>query len=101
MEISVIGNVAILDIKEGLTANRVGEYNATLEKFLSEKLSYDEMVLNLNRTENIDSVGVTFVIGVYKKNKAMDKCFKVSGVSGDVKALFCLMKLDKFFEMLE
>lgn len=90
-----------MKIKEGLTANNVTDYKAQFEAILSETNEFTQMVLDLGQTDNIDSVGVTFVIGIFKKMKAMDKPFKVVGASNDVQSLFRLMKLDQFFEMTD
>ncbi len=89
----------ILKIEEGLTANVVQQLNKDVNAYFEESEGFKTLVLNLNNTENIDSVGVTFVIGLYKKMKSDKKHFRVTGASDDVQSLFKLMKLDQFFEM--
>ncbi len=89
----------ILKIEEGLTANVVQQLNKDVNAYFEESEGFKTLVLNLNNTENIDSVGVTFVIGLYKKMKSDKKLFRVTGASDDVQSLFKLMKLDQFFEM--
>ena len=88
-----------LTIQDGLTANNVTMYKQQFERLISDGAQYEEMVLDLAETENIDSVGVTFVISIYKRMKVLDKQFRVEGASKDVQSLFKLMKLDQFFEM--
>jgi len=88
-----------LTIQDGLTANNVAMYKQQFERLITDASQYQEMVLDLAETENIDSVGVTFVIGMYKRLKGLDKHFRVVGASKDVQSLFKLMKLDQFFEM--
>jgi len=90
---------AKLTIQDGLTANNVAMYKQQFERIITDTSQYQEMVLDLAETENIDSVGVTFVIGMYKRLKGLDKHFRVVGASKDVQSLFKLMKLDQFFEM--
>ena len=88
-------------IQDGLTANNVTMYKQQFERMIHSESQYEEMVLDLAETENIDSVGVTFVINVYKRLKSLDKHFRVEGASKDVQSLFKLMKLDQFFEMTD
>lgn len=90
-----------LVIKEGLTANNVSAYKNQFEHVLKEAEGYQGLILDMGHTDNIDSVGVTFVIGLYKRMKGLEKTFKVVGASQDVQMLFRLMKLDAFFEMSE
>lgn len=86
-------------LNEGLTANNVSMFNEQIEKYFTNTQDYDEVVLDLNHTENVDSVGVTFVIGLYKRVKSEEKSFKISGASDDIQSLFKLMKLDQFFTL--
>ncbi|PKM94475.1 MAG: hypothetical protein CVU84_10430 [Firmicutes bacterium HGW-Firmicutes-1] len=99
MKKTIEGKRVIFTISEGLTANKIPQYNQNLEELLPEPGAYDECILNLALTNNIDSAGVTFVIGMYKKMKAIEKNFCVAGANEDVQCLFKLMKLDKFFDM--
>lgn len=99
MEKTIAGKSIMFTISEGLTANKITLYNQNLEELLPESTGYDELILNLAQTNNVDSAGVTFVIGLYKKMKAIEKRFCVAGASEDVQSLFKLMKLDKFFDM--
>ncbi len=99
MEKKLYDNQVIFSITEGLTANYVQSFQQFLEKELPEANEFEEFVLDLQQNSRIDSTGVTFVINVYKKIKAMNKTFSVIGANEDVQNLFCLMKLDKFFTM--
>lgn len=99
MKLIIEGQTACLQLTLDLTANNVPTINRSLEELLPEPSTYDTLDLNFSNTENIDSVGVTFVISLYKRIKGLQKTFKVSGASEDVQSLFKLMKLDQFFEM--
>ena len=99
MEKTIEGKSVVFTISEGLTANKIPLYNQNLEELLPEPAVYDECILNLSLTNNIDSAGVTFVISIYKKMKALEKRFCVTGANEDVQSLFKLMKLDRFFDM--
>ncbi|MCK8060791.1 MULTISPECIES: STAS domain-containing protein [unclassified Fusibacter] len=99
MEKHVDGTSVRLVLNDDLTANNVPVFNDEVDDNLKNSNSMDELVLDLVNTENIDSVGVTFVIGLYKRVKDEGKLFRVVGASQDVQSLFKLMKLDQFFEM--
>lgn len=99
MLLTTEGQTARLQLTLDLTANNVPSINKSLETLLPDPSTYDTLDLNFANTENIDSVGVTFVISLYKRVKGLQKVFKVSGASEDVQSLFRLMKLDQFFEM--
>ena len=101
MDKKMDGKNLIITISQGLTANIIPEYNKSLDELLPSSTDYDECILNLANTNNIDSTGVTFVINTYKKIKSLDKSFSIIGANEDVQSLFRLMKLDKFFEMKE
>ncbi len=89
----------IMTLELDLTANNVNKINGELDSLMPAPGDFDIFELNLRNTENIDSVGVTFVIGLYKRIKGMQKTFCIAGASSDVQSLFKLMKLDQFFEM--
>jgi len=99
MEKRLDGDVIRLILNEDLTANNVSRFNERLDELVPTTTSFQTLVLDLSGTQNIDSVGVTFVIGVFKRMKSEQKIFKVSGATDDVQSLFRLMKLDQFFEM--
>lgn len=82
-----------------LTANNVQKITLELDELMPSQESYDTFELDLRNIVNIDSVGVTFVISLYKRIKGLHKTFRVCGASSDVQSLFKLMKLDQFFEM--
>ncbi len=99
MERIIEGQTVHLNLTLDLTANNIPTINKSLETLLPDSSTYEVLDLSFSQTENIDSVGVTFVIGLYKRIKGLQKTFKVSGASDDVQSLFKLMKLDQFFEM--
>ncbi|MDH8678247.1 STAS domain-containing protein [Fusibacter bizertensis] len=101
MEEQLLGSCLRLILVDGLTANNVSKFNDKLEAIFSSDISFSEIVLDLASTKNIDSVGVTFVIGLYKKAEDFDKKFSVSGASEDILSLFKLMKLDQFFDICD
>lgn len=91
----------ILTLKEDLIAPNVKGFEASVASYLGELDSegIEELVLDLSNCENIDSVGVTFVVSLYKNVIREGKNFRVSGSNSDIRQLFKLMKLDEFIDL--
>ncbi len=88
-----------LILENDITANHVEEFNQAIEKYLADESDMAELTLDLSQTKNIDSVGISFVVALYKKMKDEGILFKITGASSDVKSLFKLMKLDQLFNL--
>lgn len=99
MEKIVNPNQIILKLGDDLIASNVKRFNLSLVDLLDDDFEQDELVVDLEGTENIDSVGVTFVVNLYKNARSNSKQFKIIHSSDDIKQLFKLMKLDEFFEL--
>lgn len=99
MEEQLLGNCMRLMVMDNLTANHIQTHKNKIEEVLNSDMKFNEVVLDLSRVMNIDSVGVTFVIGLYKRIDGLPKKFSVSGASEDIIRLFKLMKLDEFFNI--
>ncbi len=92
-------SVVQLVLENDLTANNIAAFERDTAELLQDEDDFVELVLDLSATKNIDSVGITFVIGQYKKMQNDGRLFRISGASNDVKSLFKLMKLDQFFDL--
>ena len=101
MEEQQLGDCMRLILVDGLTANNVDKFNLKIEDLFKSEMPFEEIVLDLVNIKNIDSVGVTFVISLYRRTEGIHKRFSISGASDDILSLFKLMKLDQFFEMNE
>ena len=99
MNNEIIEGKLTMKLEFDLTANNVTKINSNLDALLAENTDFQVFELDMDNTENIDSVGVTLVIGLYKRIKGLQKTFCICGANSDVQNLFKLMKLDQFFEM--
>lgn len=93
--------VMILTLKEDLIAPNVKSFESQMVDHMTEleSVNLEELVLDLSNCENIDSVGVTFVVSLYKNVIREGKNFRVSGSNSDIRQLFKLMKLDEFIDL--
>jgi anti-anti-sigma factor len=98
---SINGSVMTLTLKEDLIAPNVKNFETSIAGYMLEldSVGMEEMVLDLSNCENIDSIGVTFVVSLYKNVIREGKNFRVSGSNSDIRQLFKLMKLDEFIDL--
>lgn len=99
MQKNVENNTVEILLEKDLTANNVDGFKKSITECINEVPDIDEMVLDLSETQNIDSIGVTFVVNLFKRMQNEGKIFRIIGASEDVKSLFKLMKLDQFFDL--
>lgn len=94
-------SIMTLTLKEDLIAPNVKGFESLMTGYMTELDSsgIEELVLDLSNCENIDSVGVTFVVSLYKNVIREGKNFRVSGSNSDIRQLFKLMKLDEFIDL--
>lgn len=90
-----------LVLERDLIATNVKTLNMKLMEYIDEFEEVSEIILDMDIVDNIDSVGVTFVINLYKSVTREGKNFRVVHCSDDIKQLFKLMKLEDFFELEE
>lgn len=88
-----------LVLERDLIASHVKTLNLKLMEYIDEFEDVSEIILNMNKVDNIDSVGVTFVINLYKSVTREGKDFRVTHCSSDIRQLFKLMKLEDFFDL--
>jgi len=86
-------------LEEDLIASKVLEFKEQIINEIDDAKEVKKILVDLEKTENIDSVGVTFIISLYKTANRDGKGFEVKGSSDDIKQLFKLMKLDDFFNL--
>jgi anti-anti-sigma factor len=89
----IIEDRMVIFLEDDLIAPNVKGFNHLIE--LDE---LDEVVLNLGTVENIDSIGVTFVIGLYKSVTKDGLGFAIANATENVRQLFKLMKLEDLLE---
>ena len=89
----------ILQLETDLTAAKVKDLIFKTQEFLSSEEEYNCIVLDFSKIQYVDSIGVTFVVQLYKTAKNAGKEFKLTHVGKDIIQLFQLIKLDSLFEI--
>ena len=98
MKVNVENRVAHIRLEEDLIAPNVIEFKEEIISQIENLDDIEKILVDLEKTENIDSVGVTFIISLYKIADRDNKNFKIKGSSDDIMQLFKLMKHD-FFDL--
>lgn len=97
MNITIENGVANCVITTSLVTVNVKDMVEIAKKRLEGDEMYDSVVINLEASESVDSMGITFLIGMYKTITAKGKTISLSGVSEEMMNLFKIMKLDEIF----
>jgi len=97
MKKNIENNLMKFIIESDLIAPNVKKMKDVLNDALNEIDEIDEVVIDLNGIENIDSVGVSFVVSLYKNISNVGLEFRIINASSDIIQLFKLMRLDEFF----
>lgn len=94
----IVEDRMVIFLEDDLVAPNVKGFNSTVENYFESFDMLDEVVLNLSSVKNIDSIGVTFVISLYKTVIKDGLGFIIADASDNVKQLFKLMKLEDLLE---
>lgn len=82
-----------------LVASKVKTLVEEASAFVDSEDNYSEVILDLSNVKIIDSMGITFVIGLFKNTINNGRTYKVTGINSDIEKLFKLMKLDEVIQM--
>jgi anti-anti-sigma factor len=82
-----------------LVASTVEAQRAAMMKAM--EAAPGEVVLDLSGVEQIDSLGITLVLGLFKTCQKAEVPFSISGVKADLMRVFRLFNLPKFFPISE
>ena len=63
--------------------------------------SSEGVVLDLAAVEQLDSLGITLVLGLFKSCQKAGRAFSVEGVKPDIMRVFKLFNLPRFFPIAE
>ena len=97
MNIIIENGVANCIITTSLVTVNIKDMVEIAKKRLDGDEVYDSVVINLEASDSVDSMGITFLIGMYKTITAKGKTIYLKGVSEEMMNLFKIMKLDEIF----
>ncbi len=87
----------VLKLGGQLDALSAPELLPTIDKIVAEKRSV--IVVDLSELELIDSSGVTALVALYKRSRAVGGKVRVVGACDQPLAIFKLLRMDKVFQI--
>lgn len=99
MQITVENGVATCVAENELTVTSVQQMIEATRAVLDGRDDFQTVCVDLSKTQNIDSIGLTFLIGLYKTYSARGKKVKLMGYSSAILDIFKIMRFDELFEL--
>lgn len=99
MQIIIKNGTATCMAAVELTVTGINQMVADVKKALDGREDFDTICVDLSKTINIDSMGLTFLIGLYKTYSAQGKKIKLTGYNDALFDIFKIMKFDELFEL--
>ena len=92
---SIKDNRLEIKIAEDITVSWVRDRLEQVRRAIDKDSFYEEIVLDMEKVEAIDSIGLNLIIALYKTANQIRKGFKITGLNGRVRNLFKILKLDE------
>ncbi len=100
MELKYDSEVLTIILNENLIAPNIKDIVERCNEITSDLSDEIKVIcIDLNNTRSIDSMGITFLIGLYKTLATKGLKLRVTGVSDSIRNLLKVMKLDTVFEI--
>lgn len=99
MDIKLIEDRVFVRLNTNLTAPNIRAMAEALKQTIEESHSFEVLEMDLNEAKSIDSMGITFLIGLYKTLSPQNKRIRLTGVAQSIQGLFKSMKLNDLFDM--
>jgi len=86
-------------LEHNLIASHLDIHEKNIREAILRNTGVKMVVMNLEQVDDIDSLGINFVVGIYKDLKEQGCGFAVTHTSGRIRNLFNLFKLSEYFEV--
>ncbi|WP_045212294.1 STAS domain-containing protein [Desulfonatronovibrio magnus] len=87
----------LLTLDIDIVAANAGDIKSKLKDAITDDM--DSLVLDFNKVDQVDSVGMGVLIATFNSLKKKGKGFKITGVDEKIYDLFQVMRLNKHFEI--
>lgn len=99
MDIKIDNQKLVVTLKNNLVASNLDKQQNAAKKALTENPEIELVELDLTNVNEMDSLGINLVVGLYKELSNQSKKFMVTNSSPKIKNLFDLFRLDSYFEI--
>lgn len=99
IEFSRRNDSIICDLPENVVASQIPGMRSRLLSYLEEDSSWNELVFNCLKVQTLDSIGVNFIVGAFKKTNELQKLFRITECNPPVMNVLKMFKLDSKFKI--
>jgi anti-anti-sigma factor len=99
MQIAMANGTLTCELSPHVTANYIKDMVGEIKNVLEGNDDYESVCINMEKVDMIDSLGITFLIGIYKTCIKKDKKVALIGYNEAILQIFKIMKLDEIFEL--
>lgn len=83
--------------EKDIVASAIGEMRESLNFKLTTEQNWENMVLDMEKVEKIDSLGINLIVWLFRMTKSGDKSFKIVGCNEQIMKVFLLFRLQEQF----
>jgi anti-anti-sigma factor len=100
IEFTLQDKILTCRITDEIVASRIPEMRSLLGAYLDNHNDWSELIFDCQSVSTLDSIGVNFVVGAFKKAQSSNRTFKITGCNEPVLKVLSLFKLNEKFEVL-
>jgi anti-anti-sigma factor len=99
MQVIISDGTATCVAAAELTVTFIQKIIEDIEKALCGRDDFSTVCVDLSKTQIIDSIGLTFLIGLYKTYSSQGKKIKLTGYNDALLGIFKIMRFDELFDL--
>ncbi len=80
-----------------IVASNIPEMRSILTSYLDNEQSWQELVFDCSNVHSLDSIGINFIVGAFKKANIENHSFKMVGCNDTIVKVIKLFRLDEKF----
>lgn len=100
IEFSTDDKKLICKFTEQIVASKIQELRSVLASYLDYNQHWSTLVFDCQHVKTLDSIGVNFIIGAFKKASSSERGFEVIGCNETVFKVLRLFRLEEKFPVL-
>ena len=89
--------LAILEFSCNINISTVGKIKEYFHRL--GDMTFTELVMDFSKVEIIDSIGVGFILNLYKEYHKINRSIRIQNVNANIKHLFKLIGVDKLMSV--
>lgn len=99
IDIKIKNHIAFCTVENKLVASDLEIIADAISEYLDDSQTYDQVTLDLKNLEVIDSIGISWLIQMYKRFSEKGKSFNLIRVSEPIMELLKILRLDEIIDI--